>query len=157
MNTKKRNAAIAAALPEALDLWVIVMQAGLDFQVAIAEYLRRLPGGVLGEELQAYQADLQSGHSRLEAMQHLHARVSDSSFREFTRAVMQGLELGTPLTPVLKNLAQSLRQRRSLDAERRAALAPLKLMFPLFVFIFPTLFIVLLGPVWLAVSKGHLP
>jgi tight adherence protein C len=152
---RKRLPLIAAALPEAIDLLTLVMQAGLDFQVALAHYLDRAPTGPLREELAIVQSEIRTGVSRLDALRHLGERVPDRDLRETVRAIIQGIELGSSLTPILKAQAKALRKRRAFDAERRAAVAPLKLMFPLFVFIFPTLFVVLFGPVALTVMRGH--
>ncbi len=154
---KKRFAQISAALPEALDLLVVVMQAGLDFQVALEEYLNRAPKGPLWDEFSRLQAEIRTGSSRVQALRSLRARVPLPALQETMQTLIQGMELGSSLTPLLRTQAKALRMRRSLEAEKQAAVAPLKLMFPLFVFIFPTLFIALLGPVFLSMSKGGMP
>jgi len=153
LKERKRLKLIPAALPEALDLLILVMQAGLDFQVALAHYLERAPQGPLREELAVVQSEIRTGASRIDALRHLAARVPDRDLRETARAIIQGIELGTSLTPILRAQAKALRKRRAFEAEKRAAVAPLKLMFPLFVFIFPTLFVILFGPVVLTVMK----
>jgi tight adherence protein C len=155
MENRRRMRLIPAALPEAIDLLMLVMQAGLDFQVALAHYLERAPQGPLREELAIVQSEIRTGVSRVDALKHLAQRVPDPDVRETSRAIVQGIELGSSLMPILRAQAKALRKRRALEAEKRAAVAPLKLMFPLFVFIFPTLFIVLFGPVVLSVMKGH--
>jgi tight adherence protein C len=152
---RRRNAEIAAALPEAIDLLVIVMQAGLDFQVALKQYLDRAPDGALKDEFALVQAEMNLGQSRADALRHLKQRVSEPNLQETVRTILQGLELGASLTPILRMQAQVLRAKRSLEAEKRAAVAPLKLMLPLFLFIFPTIFIALLGPVVLTILKDH--
>jgi tight adherence protein C len=152
---RKRLRLIPAALPEAIDLLTLVMQAGLDFQVALSHYLERAPQGPLREELAIVQSEIRTGTSRVDALRHLCERVRDRDVRETARAIIQGIELGSSLTPILRAQAKALRKRRAFEAEKRAAVAPLKLMFPLFVFIFPTLFVVLFGPVVLTVMKGH--
>ncbi len=157
MIDRKRLPEIAAALPEAIDLWVLVMQAGLDFQVALGHYLERGPKGPLHQELTLLQAEIRTGTSRVDALRHLRTRVAEPSLQETARTIIQGIELGSSLTPLLKAQAQALRKRRAYEAEKRAAVAPLKLMFPLFVFIFPTLFVILFGPLLLQVMKDGLP
>ena len=152
---RRRLKLIPAALPEAIDLLTLVMQAGLDFQVALAHYLDRAPLGPLRDEMAIVQSEIRTGLSRIDALKHLCDRVADRDVRETARAIIQGIELGSSLTPILRAQARALRKRRAFEAEKRAAVAPLKLMFPLFVFIFPTLFIVLFGPVVLTVMKGH--
>ncbi len=146
---------IPLALPEALDLLTVVMQAGLDFQVALAHYLEHTPAGALRDELGIVQSEIRTGISRVDALKHLAARVPDVDVRETTRAIVQGIELGSSLTPILRTQAKALRKRRAFQAEKRAAIAPLKLMVPLFVFIFPTLFVILFGPVVLSILLGH--
>ena len=154
---RKRVPQIASALPEAIDLLVVVMQAGLDFQVALSHYLERAPEGPLRDELGLVQTEIRMGVSRVDALRHLRDRVPEPSLRETARTIIQGIELGSSLTPILKAQAQALRRRRSILAEKRAAVAPLKLMFPLFVFIFPTIFVVLFGPVVLMAMHGARP
>jgi len=143
------------ALPEAIDLLTLVMQAGLDFQVALAHYLERAPQGPLREELSIVQSEIRTGTSRTDALRNLAERVPVKDLQETARAIIQGIELGSSLTPILRAQARALRKRRAFAAEKKAAVAPLKLMLPLFVFIFPTLFVVLFGPVVLTVMRGH--
>ena len=152
---RKRWPEIAAALPEAIDVMVLVMQAGLDFQVALAHYLEKAPRGALWEELSTLQTEIRTGASRVDALRHLSDRVREPGLQEMARAIVQGIELGSSLTPILRAQTQALRKRRAYEAERRAAVAPLKLMFPLLVFIFPTILVVIFTPLYLtALSKG---
>jgi tight adherence protein C len=153
---RKRLPQIAAALPEAIDLLVLVMQAGLDFQVALAHYLDKAPRGALWEEFNKVQVEIRTGVSRVEAFRHLALRTREPSLQEMARAVIQGVELGSSLTPILRAQAQALRKRRAYQAEKRAAVAPLKLMFPLMVFIFPTILVVLFTPLYLTATQGGL-
>jgi tight adherence protein C len=143
---RKRRKVIAATLPEAIDLLILVMQAGLDFQVALGHYLENAPHNALWEEFSMLQTEIRTGLSRVEALRHLAQRVDEPNLKETARTIIQGLELGSSLTPILRIQAQTLRKRRANDAEKRAAIAPLKLMFPLLVFIFPTIFIILFAP-----------
>src|SRR5579862_3366377 len=90
---------IAGALPEAIDLLVLVMRAGLDFQVALGQYLARGPDGPLREELALMQAEIRTGTARIEALRRLAQRVPEPSLQETVRAIIQGIELGSSLTP----------------------------------------------------------
>ncbi|MFA5975736.1 MAG: type II secretion system F family protein [Elusimicrobiota bacterium] len=146
--------AIASALPEAIDLLALVMRAGLDFQVALQQYLIWGPPGPLRDELVLVQREIQTGSSRTEALRNLLKRVPEAGLRETVQAIVQGIEMGTSLSPLLRQQAQSLRQQRGFQAEKKAAVAPLKLMFPLFVFIFPTLLLVLFGPMAISLIQG---
>ena len=93
---------IPAALPEAIDLLTLVMQAGLDFQVALSHYLDRAPLGPLREELGIVQSEIRTGLSRIDALRHLCDRVPDHDVRETARAIIQGIEMGSSLTPILR-------------------------------------------------------
>lgn len=145
---------IPARLPEALDLMALVMRAGLDFGTALAEYLKRTPHGPLWDAWAGLQAQWNAGVPRLEALRRMREGATDSSLRDTLQAIIQAQELGSSLAPVLARQAAALRRQRALQAEKVAAVIPLKLMFPLFVFIFPTLFVALLGPVWLKIRSG---
>jgi len=154
-NTQRQeNLEIARTLPEALDLLILVMQAGLDFQVALAHFIDSAPRNALWKELSVLQTEIRTGVSRLEALRHMVRRVQEPSLQETGRTLIQGLELGSSLTPNLKMQAKALRQKRAFDAEKRAAVAPLKLMFPLLVFIFPTLFVILFTPIYIQMRTG---
>jgi len=154
---RKRFPEIAAALPEAIDMLALVMRAGLDFQVALKQYVNRGPDGALKEELRTVYQEIQLGSSRVEALKHLAKRVPEPGIREMTRTVIQGIEMGSSLTPLLRAQAQALRRQRAYQAEKKAAQAPLKLLFPLMVFIFPTIFIVLFGSLALNIYSGAHP
>jgi len=151
---RKNNAEIAKTLPEALDLFILVMQAGLDFQVALTHYLDNAPRNALWNEFSTLQTEIRTGVSRTDALRHMRKRVTEPSLQETLQTILQGLELGSALTPILKIQAKALRQKRAYEAEKRAAVAPLKLMFPLLVFIFPTLFVILFTPIYLQMSSG---
>jgi tight adherence protein C len=154
---RKRFPLIAAALPEAIDMLALVMRAGLDFQVALKQYVDRGPAGPLKDEFRTVYQDIQLGTSRVNALKHLAERVPEPSIKEMTRTIIQGIELGSSLTPLLRSQAQALRRQRAFQAEKKAAQAPLKLLFPLMVFIFPTIFIVLFGPLALSFFSGAKP
>jgi tight adherence protein C len=154
---RRRLPQIAAVLPEALDLLVLIMLAGLDFQVALAHYLEKAPHGPLWEELSKVQMEIRMGVSRVEALRHLAARTREPGLQEMARAAVQGIELGSSLTPVLRAQARALRKRRAYQAEKRAAVAPLKLMFPLLIFIFPTVLVILFTPLYLSARHMGLP
>src|SRR5438034_10319379 len=85
---RKRLKLIPTALPEAIDLLTLVMQAGLDFQVALAHYLERAPEGPLREELGIVQSEMRTGNSRVDALKHLCERVPDRDLRETARAII---------------------------------------------------------------------
>jgi len=143
---RQRHKEIAAHLPEAIDLLVLVMQAGLDFQVALAHYLAKAPHQALWDEFYTLQMEIRTGASRADALRHLAQRTQEPHLKETARTLIQGMELGSSLTPLLRSQAIALRKSRAYEAEKRAAVAPLKLMFPLLVFIFPTILVILIAP-----------
>jgi tight adherence protein C len=154
---RQRGRKIERSLPEAIDLITLVMRAGLDFQVALKNYIDKAPEGPLREEFQKVFQEIQLGTSRVDALKHLAVRVPQPALKETARVLVQGLELGASLTPLLQVQAEALRRRQALRAEAAAARTPLKLLFPLMVFIFPTLFIILLGPLMLSFNAGVRP
>ena len=94
------------------------------------------------------------GCSRKEAYALLAQRTTFRPLRDLSRGIVQALLLGTSFAPFLRQQAAALRLKRLHLAEKKAAEAPLKILFPLFVFIFPTIFLVLLAPIALSLSRG---
>jgi tight adherence protein C len=142
---RARRAAIERELVDAVDVLVLSLEAGLSFDSAIA-FLCERSRGPLVEELRRYLTDLQLGRSRREALQALAARTQSLYLREFAAAVIQAEELGTGLARALRAQARSLRTARRVRAEELARQAPIKLLFPIVLFIMPMLFIVIIGP-----------
>lgn len=151
---KRWHRALLKALPDYLELQALVMEAGLDLTAGLKHYLEKGAASPLKPLLRGLQADIQRGTSRREAYQALAERSSFPPLRAVCRSIAQAFVLGTPLAPLLREHAQDLRLRRMQLAEKRAAEAPIRMLFPLFVFIFPTLFIVLLGPLAMLFMKG---
>src|SRR5262245_1404475 len=110
----RRDAQLHKALPEAIDLMALVLQAGLDVQIGLQHYLERGPDGPLREEFALFQKDLELGVSRVNALQNLRQRNREPSLRESAQMIIQGIEMGTSLAPLLRSLAQSLRRQRVL-------------------------------------------
>lgn len=144
----KRNKAIWKALPDALDLMVICMEAGLGIDQAVlriaAEIQPVYPD--LGDEMLIISREQRAGKPRLEAWRSMADRVDVDAIRQFVAMLVQTDRLGTPIAQALSTFADSLRTQRMLLAEEKAAKTSTKLLFPLIVFIFPALFVVLLGP-----------
>jgi tight adherence protein C len=155
---REGRAQIRRALPEAIDLLALLLQAGSDFQVALAYYVNEAPAGALREAFAFTQQEMQLGVPRVQALKNLAARWPEPSLRETVQTLTQGLELGSSLAPLLRMQAQALRRQRGFAAEKKAAQAPLQLLFPLLVFIFPTILLVLFGPLALGVMEhGGMP
>jgi len=153
---EKRKNKIAMALPDALDLLVICMEAGLGIDQAtlrIAKEIKQVYPE-LSEELAITSYEQRAGKPRLEAWRSMSERVDLDTMRQFVAMLVQTDRLGTPIARALGTFADTLRAKRLLTAEERAAKTTIKLIFPLAIFIFPALFVVLLGPGILSVMKA---
>jgi tight adherence protein C len=148
------HTALLKALPDCLERLALVLEAGLDLGAALRLYLAKGPNGPLKNILQAAYKDIQLGRSRIEAFEALGQRTSFAPLGELSRSIVQALALGTSLAPLLREQSGVLRLKRMQLAEEKAAQAPIKILFPLFVFIFPSVFIVLLGPIVILFMRG---
>jgi tight adherence protein C len=149
---RARRERVAEALPEALDLLAVSVEAGLGFFGAI-QRLVETSTGPLAEEFALVLTDLRVGQSSEHALKRMSKRIDTPEIASFVRAIVQGEQLGISLARTLKNLADDTRKRRRAVAEERAAKAPVKMLFPAAFFIFPALFIVILGPAVLTLAK----
>ena len=147
----KRQLAVQRALPDTLDQLTITVEAGLAFDASIARS-GRTSSGPLADELRRVLQDTQAGMSRREALRGLADRVDVPELRSFTTAVSQAEQYGVPIAEVLRVQAKEQRTKRSQRAEEQAMKLPVKLLFPTVVFIFPVMFIVLLGPAAIQIS-----
>lgn len=152
----KRKIAINKALPDALDLLVICMEAGLGIDQATLRIAKEIEVVYpdLSEELSIIGFEQRAGKPRLDAWRSMSERVDLDTVRQFVAMLVQTDKLGTPIARALSQFADSLRTKRLLMAEEQAAKTTVKLIFPLAIFIFPALFIVLLGPGILTVLKA---
>jgi tight adherence protein C len=148
-----RQDEIRRALPDLLDQLTITVEAGLAFEAALVRSCRT-GSGPLNEEMIRTMQDIQVGMGRREALRQLADRVDVPELRSFVAAVSQAEEYGVPIAQVLRVQAGELRLRRSQRAEEQAMKLPVKLLFPTVFFIFPVLFIVLLGPAALQIAQG---
>ncbi|WP_427172027.1 type II secretion system F family protein [Arthrobacter sp. 92] len=144
-NGVKRQQAIELELPNTLDQMLISVEAGLGFESAMARSAA-YGGGPLAQELVRTLQDIQVGRPRQEAYESLAARSSVQDLRSFVRAVVQADKYGIGIAKVLRAQAKQARVKRRQRAEEKAMKLPVKVLFPLILFIFPVLFIVLLGP-----------
>ncbi|OOP60644.1 secretion system protein [Arthrobacter sp. SRS-W-1-2016] len=144
-NAQKRRAAIRLELPNTLDQMLIAVQAGLGFEAAMARAAENGRGPLADEFIRTLQ-DIQVGRSRKDAYLDMSQRVDVPDVRSFIRAVVQADAYGIAIAKVLKSQAQEMRTKRRQAAEEHAMKIPVKILFPLIFCIFPTLFIILLGP-----------
>ena len=152
----KRQNAIRKSIPDALDLLVICVEAGLSLDAALARVSRELGKGSpeLGDEFQLTSLELGLLPERRQALENLSKRVPQPSIRAITSALLQTEKYGTPLAQSLRVLAAEFRNDRMMRAEEKAARLPATLTVPMVVFILPTLFIVLIGPAIINVIDG---
>ena len=151
----RRQESIRLALPDALDLLVICMEAGLGIDqamVRVGEEIR-LTSPALAEEFQIINREQRAGKVRLDAWRSMAGRVDIDYVRQFVTMLMQTERFGTPIANALGQFADSLRLRRTQAAEEQAAKTGVKLLFPLVLFIFPSILVVALGPAILGIQK----
>jgi tight adherence protein C len=140
-----RTSKIDYEIPELVDLLVTTVEAGVGFLAALQLAARRV-GEPLGQELRIMLREQAMGLTLDEALEKLGDRSKSSNLRMFVQAVIQGETLGVSIGKILRDLAVDMRKRRRQMAEERAQKAPIKLLFPLVIFILPAMFVVLLGP-----------
>lgn len=146
---RSRREQIDRDLPELIDLLVVSVEAGLGLAGSLQQLSRRIEGP-LGAELRLVQQEQSMGLSGDQALNNLLDRCDTLSVRSFVRSLQQGERLGVSIGQILRNLAREMRTRRRQLAEERAQKAPIKMLFPLVFLIFPSIFIVLLGPAYFA-------
>ena len=152
LKARGRKERIRADLPDALDLLAVSVEAGLGFDASLAK-LNENMDGPLAEEFGLTLSEMRIGESRSEALKRLAERVDAQELSAFTRAIIQADQLGTTLGRILRVQAADARLRRQAAAEERAMKAPIKMLFPTVLFIFPAMFLVILGPAILNVQK----
>jgi len=145
MKTKSRRERIAADLPNALDLLAVSVEAGLGFDAAVARLCERIEGP-LAEELRLLLQEMRIGESRENALKKLAARADVPAVSSFVRAMVQADQLGMSIGRILRVQANDARLKRQAAAEERAMKAPVKMLIPTVLFIFPAMFLVILGP-----------
>lgn len=148
----RRQDLVLAELPGALDLLAIAVEAGLGFDAALARVIDAIEGP-LAQELNLMLAEIRVGEARQSALQRLADRVGVADVATFARAVARADQLGTSLAQTLRMQAADARARRQLAAEEKAGKAPVKMLFPTVVFILPALFVVVLGPAVMSLSR----
>lgn len=143
----KRRKAIVRALPAYLDYLTMSVEAGLNMAGAIGQAVAKGPAGPLKNEFALVLRDLRAGLTRTEALRRMDERVRIAQVSSFIGAVIHAERLGASLGPTLRAQAGQRRAERFQAAEKLAMEAPVKLIFPLVVFIFPVTFLVLMFPI----------
>ncbi|MEO8626331.1 MAG: type II secretion system F family protein [Candidatus Limnocylindrales bacterium] len=155
---KARQKAVLMATPDTLDLLTISVRAGLSFDGALAKVVEKTHGP-LADEFRRALAEIRVGKTRRDALRDVTGRTEVPALNNFIGAIIQAEQLGVSISKVLQVQSEQLRIERRQRAEEMAAKAPIKMLFPLVGCIFPSMFIVILGPavilIALNMSAGH--
>ncbi|MEX2382445.1 MAG: type II secretion system F family protein [Opitutales bacterium] len=151
---RKRHREIEKGLPFVLDLLTLSVEAGLDFMTAIRRLIDRRKVDALSEEFIRAVREMQVGRTRKDALRDMARRAQNPDLSSVVSALVQADELGVGIGTILRIQAEQMRTRRFQRAEKMANEAPVKLLFPLVCFIFPSVFLVLLGPIFLQMLKS---
>ncbi|MBA2332283.1 MAG: type II secretion system F family protein [Actinobacteria bacterium] len=149
---KRRREEIRSELPDALDLLAVSVEAGLGFDGAVAKLTEHMEGS-LAEEFSLTLGEMRIGESRQDALKKFAERVETPEVGTFTRAIIQADQLGISLGRILRLQANDTRLKRQAAAEEKAMKAPIKMLFPTVLFIFPAMFLVILGPALIAIKE----
>ena len=157
--TAHRQRSIVEALPDALDLMTVCIEAGLGLDAAMLRVTEEIDkkSPTLAEELELVLLELRAGAGREKALRNLTARTGVEDIDSLTTMLIQADRFGTSIGDSLRVYTDTLRTKRRMKAEEKAAKIALKLLFPLIFFIFPTLVSVLIGPAAIQVARQLLP
>ncbi len=148
---KSRRESISNQMPNIMDMMSVNIEAGLGFDASMLSVTDHFKGA-LSDELLRVHREIQMGIPRREALTSLSARTDVDELKTFATAVIQSERYGTPVINVFRTQAQELRVLRRQKAEESAHKAPIKMLLPMVVFIFPVIFIILLGPAVLEIA-----
>ena len=151
--TQKRQKSIRRQLHEVLDMLCVSVQAGLSFDGSLAKITGRMHGPFI-DELRHFEEAVRMGSPRRTALKSVAARCEVQEVSLFVTALIQAERLGTSMGTTLKNQADNMRERRRQYIKGEAMKAPVKIIFPLVLFIFPALFVVVLVPTLLTLAKN---
>ncbi|MDE2491232.1 MAG: type II secretion system F family protein [Elusimicrobia bacterium] len=156
---RARQSDIMRNFPTTVDLLALTIEAGLDYMAAIERILKNVKSEQrteLEKEFEKVINEVQLGYTRRDALKRLAMRTGVAEIRSFVGLIIQSDELGTSLVELLRNYAADMRFRRLNKAEKLAAQASTKMLIPLFIFIFPTVFIMMLAPMMKSLIQGGL-
>jgi len=154
--TRQRRERIRLGLPDALDLMVVCVDAGLGLDQALQKAGQELALSQpeISQEFMQINFEQRAGKPRIEAWQSMAERTKVDTVKGFVYMLAQTDRFGTPLVRALRGYSDSVRQKRRQQAEELGAKTTVKLIFPLVLFIFPSIFIVLLGPAVILIAKN---
>lgn len=148
-----RHKSIQRSLPFILDLLTLSVEAGMDFMSALQRIVDKRGLDAMCEELIRVLREIQLGKTRRQALQNMSVRIAHPDVLSVTNALIQADEMGASIGKTLRNQADQMRMKRFQRAEKMAYEAPVKMLFPLIAFIFPAVFLVLLGPVFYQMAQ----
>lgn len=143
---KKRQKQILNALPDVLDLLTVSVEAGLGFDGALAKVIDKMPGPIAYEFENVLQ-EMKVGKQKRDALKDMADRVGIHDLTTFVGSIIQADQLGVSIGNVLRIQSEQMREKRRQRAKEKAMKAPVKMLIPMVLFIFPTIFSVLIGPV----------
>lgn len=149
----RRQKDVRRSLPEVMDLMVVSVEAGLGFDMALLRVVEKYKGTV-SDEFQRVLKEIQIGKSRKDAMKDMTERVDVSELTALVSAIVQSEQLGVGIAKILRMQSDMIREKRQQAIEEQAMKAPVKMLFPMVFFIFPSIFVVLLGPAILNIMKA---
>jgi tight adherence protein C len=159
MRTQQRQQKILEGFPDALDLLTVCVEAGLGLDAALNQVADEISmnNKVLSEELKLVNLELRAGQSRQNALRNLSLRTDLEDVNNFTTLLIQTDNFGTSIGQTLRVHSDTMRTKRHHRAEEAAAKLPVKLLFPLIFFIFPSMFVVIMGPAAIQIMRILLP
>jgi tight adherence protein C len=159
MRTQRRQQKILEGFPDALDLLTVCVEAGLGLDSALNQVADEISmsNRVLSDELKLVNLELRAGQSRQNALRNLSLRTDLEDVNNFTTLLIQTDNFGTSIGQTLRVHSDTMRTKRHHRAEEKAAKLPVKLLFPLIFFIFPSMFVVIIGPGIIQIMRILLP
>lgn len=155
---QKRQQEMLGNFATTVDLTALIIESGLDYMTAFERIIKIAKQKTLLEiEIEKTLNETKLGYSRREALERLAARTGVQDIRSFVGLIVQSDELGTSLVELLRNFSTDLRFRRLNKAEKLAAQASTKMLIPLFIFIFPVVFVLIIAPMIADFTKGGMP
>ncbi len=156
---KRRQTRIRKALPNALDMLVICVESGLGLDQSLMQVSKELRYAhrEISDEFAILNLEMRAGKRRAEALHHLGERTDVDELKKFVSVLVQADRFGTSISQTLRNFSDFMRVQARQEAEEKAAKIGVKLVFPIFFFILPSLFVVTVGPMVVRVTRDFLP